>query len=350
MQLSIYSENNWDDYKIWYNNRALCLDIYYDPFYLELEECIIEGKRKVIVVEDGEDFLLYPFLEQFIPVPSFESYLDAISPYGYSGPYWSYTNSEFKLKSEQIVCDYQKEHKIVNELIRYHFYYNQHATFELGIQNMNNRKVVIINLQDTWDNIWATQFSANNRNFIRKLEKEGYECFETCDLNLYTSFIELYYQTMDNAGAVKYYYFSKEYFEKLATQLGGKVKLFVVMKEGVLYNAALFFITNNIITYHLSARNLLYPKVRGNVYLLGAVIKQFTGGSWKYLNLGGGTNSDDNNDLLNFKKNFSKQTMNFFIGKRIFLPEVYQQLKEAYINFHGAESLDLKQNIVQFYR
>ena len=42
----------------------------------------------------------------------------------------------------------------------------------------------------------------------------------------------------------KYYYFSKEYFEKLATQLGGKVKLFVVMKEGVLYNAALFFITN----------------------------------------------------------------------------------------------------------
>lgn len=350
MQLSVYSENNWDDYKIWYIKKALCLDIYYDPFYLELEECITEGKRKVIVVEDGEDFLLYPFIEQFIPVPNFESYSDAISPYGYSGPYWSYTNNQFKLKSEQMVCDYQREHKIVNELIRYHFYYNQYATFELGIQNIYNRKVVIIDLQDTWDNIWAKEFSATNRNLIRKLEKEGYECFETCDLNLYTSFIELYYQTMDNAVAAKYYYFSKKYFEKLKIELGGKVKLFVVMKDGVLYNAALFFITNNIITYHLSARNLQYPKVPGSNYLLANVIKLFIGESWKHLNLGGGTNSDDNNHLLKFKQNFSKQTTDFFIGKRILLPELYQHLKEAYITFHGVDSLNLKQNIVQFYR
>ena len=64
----------------------------------------------------------------------------------------------------------------------------------------------------------------------------------------------------------------------------------------------------------------------------------------------GCTNSEDNNHLLKFKQNFSKQTMNFFIGKRIFLPELYQHLKEAYITLHGTDSLNLKQNIIQFYR
>ena len=90
---------------------------------------------------------------------------------------------------------------------------------------------------------------------LRKLEKEGYSFSETTDQKDLDNFIEMYYLTMNNAGADTFYYFTKELIKQLYTELGKNIILVKVEKDHVVYSYSLFFISGSIATYYLSSRN-----------------------------------------------------------------------------------------------
>jgi hypothetical protein len=350
MEIKIFNKDNWAGYREWYCNKNLQLDIYYTSAYLEIEAGLIKGEQTVIVIENAlGHYVVYPFIMRQIPVKGFENYFDATSPYGYCGPYWASSDIKFKIESEKIICDYLYNNNVINEFVRYHYLYNEKNLFELNIDNSLNRKVVLVDVSETWEDVWSSHFSSTNRNLIRRMEKEEYKFFQTDSQEIYSSFIEMYYSTMNNANADPSYYFSTDYFTQMKFSLGSELKLFVVMKDDILFNAALFFETPEIGTYYLSARNLSFPKVPGTNFLLGNVIKSYCGGGMKYLNLGGGTAIEDENPLFKYKKNFSKDTKNFVIGKRVHLRDEYEELKKAYASLYGDVLMKEKSHLLQFY-
>ena len=351
MTITIFNPNNWAEYEKWFSRYLSERDIYYNPAFLKCEASLLEGEPNVYLSVDSEGrYFVYPFIKKQIPVSGFEQYYDITSPYGYCGPVTNTDNQDFFLKAEEGLCSYLTSQHVVNEFVRYHYLYNQNSMFRLNIQNSLNRRVVVVDTSQTWDKVWAEQYSTTNRNLVRKMEKEGYTFRFTEDLNLYREFIQMYYRTMDNAKADTSYYFSENYFLDLKNALSESLKFGIVEKEGVLFSAALFYVTPGIATYYLSARNLDYPKVPGVNFLLSKALEAFQETSVSSVNLGGGTTNDPGNSLFKFKLNFSKNTSDFWVGKRIHLPEVYEKLKSSFIDSFGGETFQQKAFILQFYR
>ena len=67
-------------------------------------------------------------------------------------------------------------------------------------------------------------------------------------------------------------------------------------------------------------------------------------------NLGGGLTDEMGDYLFKFKKNFSKRTSEFYIGKRIHNNNKYSEITEDWISIHGNKEFESKKKILQFYR
>jgi lipid II:glycine glycyltransferase (peptidoglycan interpeptide bridge formation enzyme) len=108
--------------------------------------------------------------------------------------------------------------------------------------------------------------------------------------------------------------------------------------------------TEEIATYYLSGRNVAFPQVSATNYLLGKMAEWCSVMGYKNINLGGGRTNSVNDSLFKFKKNFSKKNCDYYIGKRIHKPIVYEQLKELFIVKFGAEKYEKQKHFLQFYR
>jgi hypothetical protein len=351
VRTEIYSLNDWDRYAELFFQLYNNLDIYYHPVFLKAEADLIQGEPFVYTQSDSNDnLLLYPFIKRKIPVNGFENYYDITSPYGYCGPVWIGTDRAFRENAEFDLCNYLISENVINEFVRYHYLFNKELRFNRAISNIPNRKIVVSQGESTWENIWLNEYSATNRNLIRKLEKEKYLFYESNDSNVYDHFINMYYKTMQHVEAEKMYFFPRQYFLDLKSGLGNSLKLFIVEKDGIIFNAALFFSCGKIATYFLSARNLDFPKVAGTNFLLARVQERFYKEGFSIFNLGGGTNEDPLNLLLKFKSNFSKNTTDFIIGKRVHLPEIQNKILDLYQTQYSSCNKQFNKHLLQFYR
>jgi len=351
MSSTVYGPGNWGKYCDLFLDLANELDIYYHPGFLETEALLLNGEPYVFTFADHSgNLLLYPYIKRRIQFEGFENYFDITSPYGYCGPIWQGADANFRYRAESELCDYLVRDNVINEFVRYHYLFNKEISFSQNIENIRNRKLVIVQTNRIWEDIWNNQYSQTNRRHVRRMEKENYCFYEAYDLLFLNQFIQMYYRTMDHANADKMYYFPEQYFLNLRNSLGVYLRLFLVEKDGIIFNAALFFVFGKIATYFLGARNLDFPKIPGFNYLMSSATKNFHEDKFSLLNLGGGTNDDPNNPLLMFKLNFSKHTEDFYIGKRVHLPSIHRELAEEYKREFGLKHFELKSSLLQFYR
>ncbi|SEA03740.1 Acetyltransferase (GNAT) domain-containing protein [Chitinophaga terrae (ex Kim and Jung 2007)] len=347
MQLwQIFNSESALTYEALLKRFHLQLDIYYQPSFLAADAFMHGGTYEIFVCYDQSSIFIYPYIKK-----EFENnYYDITSPYGYCGPYSN--NAAFFDIGEKAFLDYVvTQGKMVSEFIRYHPIYNvgNGMKFKQNISNIKNRTVVMLNTSCEWQEIWDHSFSNTNRNLVRKMKKEGLFC-EIVDYNSYIhQFIEMYYQTMRNANAKEYYYFKDDYLNKLKHQLGDNLLLAVVRDAQHLYAAGLFFLSGNILTYFLSARNLLFTKVPATNLLLTSMSEWANMRGVSYINFGGGLTDSENDSLFQFKSNFSKVRYPFYIGKRIHKPDIYEMLKEKWISENGSVKYEELKNTLQFY-
>lgn len=343
----IFNESTQLDYLKLLSDSELELDIYYDPSFLSIDAKIQGGDFEIFVYKEHNELFIYPYIKLPFEEEKFKEYFDLSSPYGYCGPYC--TSDSIFHEAEIAFIDYIKNN-CVTEFVRYHYLYNEQQKFDQQIQNIQNRTVVTLNTTLDWDTIWTKEFSSTNRNLIRKLEKEEYDFVVTDKKEDLLGFTEMYYSTMKNAGASDFYYFDKELINRLYTDLGEKIFLVKVEKENVVYSYSLFFISGGIGTYYLSARNVEYSKVPATNYLLAKAAEILKEKGAMILNFGGGLTNEQDDYLFKFKRNFSKETKEFFIGKRIHNNEIYNQITEDWIEKYGTEKYSTVKHILQFYR
>lgn len=310
----------WNSYiaKLPLNKR----DIYFTREYLKLYETNGDGIAKLFVYEEDENIVIYPFLINKIDGYSLpEEYYDIQTAYGYGGPISSCEDNEFLLRFEEEFFKYCAESNVVAEFIRFNPCTENEKIFKQNIDIIENRITVCLDLDKSIDDIWSNDIKSKNRNMIRKAEKSGLSVEIS---NEYNTFKDIYEATMGKVNADGYYYFKPEYYIDME-QNHNYVMLNVKFQDETVASA-IFMAYNNYFHYHLAGSKKEYLKFAPNNLLLWEAIKYANEKGHKIFHFGGGLTNNTEDNLFKFKSSFSKEYLNFYIGKRVHNEAIYRRL------------------------
>lgn len=320
-------------------------DVYFTPEYYALYEQNGDGEACCFVYEEAGKYVLYPFLLNSINHLGYKldgEYFDIQGAYGYNGIVTSSRDEGFLTLFHECFDRYCQEHHIVAEFSRFHPLLDNQTLASPKMQTLYSRKTVKLNLSLPLDEIWMKQFSSKNRNVIRKAEKDGVTIVESHDYEL---FRHMYDQTMHNVNAEDFYFFPAEYYEKFMKSFGDNLILCFAMYDGKPIAGSMFMFSKDYAHYHLSGRDKNYYKIAANNAVLWYGIQKAKECGCKWFHFGGGTTGNDDDLLLHFKQNFSKDNGEFWIGKRVhnqpIYDEVVRQWKECYPKSYQANQVKL---------
>jgi len=299
-------------------------DVYFTEEYVKLYESDSE-QAECFVCREDDKILLFPFLAR-----SFEyngrQYKDFETPYGYGGPIYNGRDADYLNRALSALKAYCTENDYVAGFVRFHPLLQNQEGFGAVGRVLAERKTVAINLTQTMDEVWANEIHSKNRNVIRKAEKAG--CHFVVDDNYehLGDFIRLYDSTMDNLSADGFYYFDDNYYRHLIKGIPDSFLGCVEDAESKIISAAIFMFSGTYGHYHLSGSDKSQLSLSPNNFMLWEAAKELQKRGVKRFHLGGGTNSDEENSLFKFKCKFSKDICQFYIGKLIFKPSVYDAI------------------------
>jgi len=150
---------------------------------------------------------------------------------------------------------------------------------------------------------------------IRKAEESGIRVWEDAGFRRMYDFVQAYNHTMLRCGASEYYYFPELYYTNLVTRLGKYTKLFFATQGKTVVSAALFFVCNDIIQYHLSGTWSEHMHFNGAKAIVDHVRRWGKDNGYKWLHMGGGLGASEDSPLFRFKAGFSKTRLPFEIIK-----------------------------------
>ncbi len=324
--------------------------VYFSPYYCKALEDNLEGKACLCYYENKEESfkVLYPFILKEIPEEltkkfSDQALYDIESPYGYGGPMIfsndGYFYNEERDPSNKYALIFTKEflkwaneNNIVAEFVRFNPMTMNHNLFVSHYSIELNRKTVSINTTNDFKKMLSVATSARRRNYYKALDNgiEAVWC-SIKDEDAMMCFKELYNLTMNRLDADKYYYFSESYFNSLAEIPDqGLIGIALYNKE-IPIAASLFLFDEISAHYHLSGSDEEYKDLQGSAFLLWEAAKAAHEMGLEYLHLGGGLSLLPDDKLFAFKKGFSSDIKEFYIGKRIINHGLYNDISEAWV-------------------
>lgn len=253
---------------------------------------------------------------------SFSNYIkegevfDAVTPYGYGG--FIFNRNPSKEEQEQLSNELkqtlQKE-KIISLFIRFspllaNADSSRHILDVIDLGNtismdLNNEEILLANMK------------RENRNRIRKAQKNGVVVKYNTGEEIMNQFIPIYEETMNADNANDYYFFKPEFYNSIVNDLKGKYKIFLAEYMGQTISGIIIIYHNDSIEYHLGGTKRDYRNLAAaNLLLYSAALWGIENG-FKTFHLGGGVGSGEDN-LYRFKSTFNKNSNNrFSIGKLI---------------------------------
>lgn len=314
-------------------------DIYYTKEYHLLQKRKNCDAKMFVYENEKGDMAIYPFLKHPIEQDIFEGeFYDIETVYGYGGPLVTSYEMDFLEEFENSFLKYCEEENIIAEFIRFHPLMKNETIFKKNIQTLHNRYTVWLDLSNQLEDIWMCQISTQNRNIIRKCEKNGLKVGIGED---YSSFVEIYKQTMQKVRANAFYYFDDEYYQKMESN-ENMILLYVKKGEDIIASAV-FMCYGEFFHYHLAGSKKEYLKLSPNNILLWEAIKYAKARGCKKFHFGGGLTDSTEDSLFRFKSRFSKEKADFYIGKRIHNQLVYDALINQWEQEHGKKAKILLQ-------
>ena len=303
-------------------------DIYFEPDYAKLYESVENGKAMLFEHQSNYGKVHHLFIKREIPIKlNNKTYYDIVTPYGYGGPLFIDSKDHKLLASEfnLVFESYCKSNNIVSEFVRFHPIIENNVYLDQVYNISKIRKTVGTNLE--YDNPFQEEFSKSTRKTIRRVLKSGvkFDVIEAPD-NLST-FMEIYYSTMDRNNAVDYYYFDTQYFKNCLSLFKDNIVLVNIKLDDKVIASSLNFKGTDSIHVHLSGTLSEYLSYSPAYITKYATLLWAKENNYKIIHYGGGTSNDENDPLYQFKKKFGKNTeFEFNIGKKIWNKEVYSAL------------------------
>lgn len=306
-------------------------DIYFLPEwgkFFEAKEA--GGEWRMFETKNEKGHVYYQFIVRPTPVQvDGARYSDIITPYGFSGP--------IILKCEegqrqQLAAEFQEqfqryceEQRIVSEYIRFNPWLRNRLDFEDYYEFRDNGHTLYIDL--TGEDYFMEQFSSPSRRQVRKAVKNNVSIEMDFTGESASEFHRLYDLTARKNNIEDYYLFSLESLHASFEVFKGKQFFINAIHEGSYISSSLILHHGDYMHYHLAANDPSTYPLAGNSLVISEACRWGVENGKKELHLGG-AGSDEN--LYRFKRNFTKAPpLELLMGKKIRMPEAYDQLSEA---------------------
>ncbi|WP_322923967.1 GNAT family N-acetyltransferase [Paenibacillus campi] len=296
---------------------------YFHPEYLKADVRNKEGVELQFFVVQQDNFIFYHAFYRG-KVPNTELY-DIQSPYGYGGPI-IVGDHQFRIKAIGLYKEWCVENYILVEFIRFHPLLKNNSYYEGAVHF--NRTVVYIDLNV--DDIWA-DFSSMARRAVRKAIKNNVNIIFSKEYRYIEGFVKIYEDSMQEKSAEQAYFFDTDYYKQIIQQ-DQVVLVSAVNENGETLAASLFFIEDHLAEYHLSATTEEGKRLRAAnliIYSFAQYAQQY---GCQYVYLGGGSSTNCEDSLFFFKKSFSKQETDYYIGSTVYMPDKYNEMKKNATN------------------
>ena len=142
---------------------------------------------------------------------------------------------------------------------------------------------------------------------------------------------------MKNKCASKHYFFEDEFFIRIGKYLMGQYIVYLSYYKSKCIGGALVLISDDYIHYHLSATEQETRKL-GTANLLRHTAITDHLKKKKAIHFGGGNTNDPNDSLFKYKKGFSKELLNFYIGKVTICKESYDNVCRKWSDNHPVKN------------
>jgi len=312
---------NWDPYLESFDVEDR--DIYFTERYVKLYEGT-GASAEAFVFEDAQRVYLFPYIRKEMSI-SGGPYFDFETPYGYGGPLSNCNDRSFIEAAFREFCELAVENNIVAGFIRFHPLLKNQSLVSKGCEVLFDRKTVAIDLRDSDEEIWKIQVHKNHRTSIRKAEKSGLRFVVDDELKHLDRFIGIYNDMLNNLNGEDFYRFSNDYYEGIRESLGKDSFLGLVYFNDKIISAIIFFLYGVYGHAHLGGSLAEYFNYCPNNFLFFKAALYLKGKGVKFFHFGGGTDGSEDNLLYKFKKRFSKNEFDFFIGKMVLNEGVYQR-------------------------
>lgn len=303
-------------------------DFYHLPSYVRLDAQRMNATPEALLVSDNERLFFIPYLVRSCN-PLFpemqEPVSDAVSPYGYPGILISDTGRDVSFAAEGFAAlrETLAERGVCSAFLRMHpILGNDFTTFFPPGVFTDSSETVAIDLELD-ESTLQNQIRTNCLKNIKKCVKLCYVARFLSLTEVLDDFVDIYNQTMDRVRAKDSYYFSREYFERIA-QLPG-VHCCIVNSGPTIVAAAVFFECNGIIQFHLGGTLTEFLSTSPFNLILYDTIHWAKRRGNRWLHLGGGVGGG-NDSLLRFKAGFSPTRFHFLTTRLIINEVKYSQL------------------------
>lgn len=307
-------------------------DIYFTSQYCKMNKLSDKAEPQIYIYEEEGNFAIYPFIKRPIFFGG-KIYYDIETPYGYGGPIVKAEDNTFINNFEMEFLEHCQKENIIAEFIRFHPLLKNEHVFRNSIEILHNRFTVWVDLEKDINEIWMQDISVKNRSTIRKCKKNKLEVEVSND---YNEFSKIYNETMDKVGAKDFYYFSEQYYKTMQDDVD--YILLQTKMDGKILASAIFMKFKDYFHYHLSGSRRESLKYAPNNILLWEAIKYARNCGCKKMHFGGGLTDSTDDTLFRFKKSFSSEIADFYIGKRIHNQEVYWKLIHEWEIIHGKKA------------
>ena len=346
--LSLKDKEEWSAYL----NRlpGSVQSVYYTPEYYKIYENLDHSEAFCYVFEDGNHLAVYPFLLSRINDLGYkldEYYYDIQGAYGYNGVLYSSDEPDFIKSFHCEFNNFCRNNNIVAEFTRFYPLINNQEFSKNYMDVSCNRKVVIINLTQEYQDIYRNYPHSTKGNLKKALRNNLKVFIYKNDFPYDKDFKRMYKETMARVNAQPYLFFNGDYFENTFKTL--PIIQFVVFNDGLPISSSLCLVGSRNLDIHFEASKGEYLHLRPNDILIDTMIRWGITKGYKTMNFGGGTSSNEDDSLFRFKYKFSKDIRNFYIGKKIHNYEVYNNICEQWGSTYP-HLVDKYKNILLMYR
>jgi hypothetical protein len=305
-------------------------DIFFLPEWYATWENYEHSVAKCIVAEEDDYLFVYPFLMR-----SIEEYdiatecFDIQSAYGYGGVITNNVSVPKPVigKFNDKVTEWLTDNNVIAEFVREHpllDHCRRDADYVLARKNIYieaSRNYRILELK-------------NHQHVSKFRRDEKLKVVIDDRLEGMDEFVRLYHLNANRIGMSKYYFFSEEYFSLIKNLLKDHARLINIYYEDHLIHSLIYLFYGNKASLHLAgADHSLYKFNLSAVSFFESVLYSAELGL-ETVNIGGGLTADEQDGLYRFKKNFSNNIKDVYIGKKVINQLVYDSLvsqwKEKY--------------------
>lgn len=319
-------------------SQPYCLPEYFDVFCGGFENLISFSFKS----DSSESIIAMPgYLKPIMIGGEVTDFFDFITPYGYTGPFFSSNIKPSDIEEFwKAVDQWYKGNNVVTEFVRFNLSGNQEYYSGMVFPTMLNIKGQIIDEVEQW-----TSFDAKVRKNVNRAKRENLSSkvyYRNIEDDKISEFYDIYIQTMKRTEAKENFFYTLEQFKKFIESNKEYVAICTVYFEEVPVSSELLLVSNDAIYSFLGGTDDNYFDKRPNDFLKVEALNWARTEGKKYYVLGGGYGFEDG--IFKYKKAFfPNDVVPYYTGRKILNETLYDTLVEKASQFRvsvGLEKLD----------